>query len=214
MIILNTLEALNIFNIEASEFTQLDKRQLRKKYIMLMKKYHPDRGGRDTNLVKSLEHKAKRINEAYNVLVEVNDNIWFKKCKSSKKETVIIGLDELIKLYNGEVIDAIVVKGEEIKTVKFNRGNLNTMYTIIKIEYSYQFSDGRVRHCSNFIEHNMKDNYEIYLGIDNKIDSDILLSILDRTDIISKDDMLVQKNYIFDAGIKLKVIIERVAMNE
>lgn len=148
---MNTLEAIQLFGIHSVKNLSLD--DIKKRYRQLIKEAHPDSKKNslsDVGGVISNLGEARKLLETYVNIRNFNDN-------NSKRETFIISLDSLQKIYNRETIDV----GESKLDISKIR------YSEIYIEFSYTISiNGVKKEEKKLLHHLSSDNYEIFVDID------------------------------------------------
>lgn len=150
MSIKESLEILNITDIsEETEFT------LKKKYKELMKKYHPDVCGDDT--------QAKKIGIAYENIKGILNNLKvFKKLEQDNQAiNVVIPISKLLDIYSG---DSITVHDRDKQEYSINNKNIRKYNALLIIDLSVQ--NNGITYTENFIKPwNLADTYEVSINI-------------------------------------------------
>lgn len=157
-------EALKIIGIKR-DYT---KKELKKAYRDKMKKVHPDNIDRDVSI------SASSVNEAYNLLLKVDNKIE----EEYKSKAEIISLDDMLILLKRK---EVTIKGKKIQYK-----DLKDMSIIIEIEIKYKFNGADYREKVK-VSRNIKDEYFIDLEIysANEIDN-LIIKVLDKEYKIDK----------------------------
>ena len=119
---MNTEEALKVLGLYS--ITDMSQEELKKKYKMLMIKYHPDNTGGDDN-------KAKEISIAFKI---INDTLTKMNYVEEKNKSICISLDNLISIYNGKTI-------RNSKNNEISLSNIYNFNTLIDIKISVKYNN-------------------------------------------------------------------------
>lgn len=156
-------KALEIFNI--SSIIKESKESLRWKYRKLMLKYHPD-------VYKGSDYIAKDISLAYELLSDLLTKLE-QVNKSDKVSTLVITLNELVKIYSGETIIKDNIKINKSNMKKYNLFILSEVFiyhagvqTYFSNTEQWNFDDRYNIKCSIYV-HNMSETENIQIGILN-----------------------------------------------
>ena len=193
--------AISIFEFNGLE--DVTKKNVTSKYRRLMKANHPDIGG-DTQ-------KAVKINEAYEVLKQILDQLinLNKLQEMSNKQIVfaIIPFNKLIEVYKGDNISLRL--GEE--NFILNRRNIRAHKVMLDINCSVQV-DGINYMFNTLSQMNIKDEYAIRCII---ADTDIINDRKVNIKAYGKNVSLTVRGMTstmilnFEGNVKLSVIVER-----
>ena len=103
---MDVTKALGVFNFE--DLNSIDKSDLKKRYRSAMRKSHPDLYSGDAIKAAEMEQVAKDLNEAYDILTKVIDNLEaIRKLELASQKVyikAIIPFQKLQDLYSGEVV--------------------------------------------------------------------------------------------------------------
>ena len=194
MDILNALRTFKISNI-----LEYDDIGLKRKYRELIKANHPDIGG-DANY-------ASQINQAYAELsyaLEIINSIG----KDSTQKKIIIPFDKLITiLSSNDDSEAYAISTNGVIT----RSNINSYDIIVEIKINLE-SSGVIKEFSTFELRTRDDTYTINCkypvsSYNKSVNIHVLAYNKDMKILL--DQNRVNINLRFNAGIKLKVMIEK-----
>lgn len=191
-------EALDILGIKIN-FTD---KELKKAYREKMKAVHPD------NMNKTNVYSAADVNEAYHLIKNKKGRVDLSKntCKSYTKDnsyktnSILISLEELLRLYSYE---EIIVNG-----VRLKYKDLKNKTVIISIKYTYELN-GEQYNAEKKVCRNINDEYNIPITIENiSEDTRIELKVLNSTIVIEnlKSSCIASMNI---KGIHIKFDIVR-----
>lgn len=168
-------KALDILGI--ADLDRLEAKELTKSYRKLMKKHHPDLYAGNSEELKKHEEIAKQINEAYEVLnkaLEQNKMLQqFEQTKSVTEIFAIIPFNELISLYDGNVVKLRHKDGE----FELTSGNIRANRIVLDINCSV-IIDGISYKFSSLKPWVIKDEYEVNCDIPMMVDSNIDVVVL------------------------------------
>ncbi len=146
------MELIGIQNI--SEITEDKVKSLFRSKI---RKVHPDLGGSDKD--------AKELIKAYETLIESSKKLEASiKINSNKRDTVVIKLEELISIYDGNTI--VVSKYGTTETTELNRSNLQSNRILLLVQSELTFNGVNIT-VDDYVIYNSKDVYELSIDINN-----------------------------------------------
>lgn len=193
---MDIINAMKVFDI--SDIISETDTSLKKKYRVLMRKYHPDScGGSDD--------KAKEISTAYSALLGIMDKIKsFNLSRNASIPFVIIGLHELCRIYNNETI-TVIANGSEQKITK---GDLKRYNIMIALEVAV-YHNGVQEVYSNLEPWNISDKYNVKCDIHvtslNGVE-DIQIGFLNTMRDIKLDSSIT--SIVFTEKYNIKVSVE------
>lgn len=182
-------EALDIFNIE--DITQETEDTVKKKYRILMRKYHPDNNNGDNTKAVNLSSAYEIIKEALVKLVQ-----YSQIQKQSEKLTVVIPLHKLIELYKGGTLTL----GSGEKQRVFSNKDIQKHNTLV-------ISDVTITH--NGIVHNFNNVQPWSIGDNYEVNCDIYVD-----DITQKEVVIIQvDDYRKEISFTSQSVVMRVTLD-
>lgn len=205
------LEAMRYFGITENQVASLTDKQLKKIYISLIKRNHPDLVYGDDRS-EEFSDRTKSINIAYDTLLEFKrNNRWISARAICKEpESIQITLADLIDIRSGKAkrVDLRYNNGD-IESIELTSKNLSKYKILIKLEYRVCGED-RV----GYVVFNSKDDYSLNttVEIDCK-DSEISVVILDKIINTVLKNRYTELNFKFKHYVMVRINLERIIKN-
>ena len=204
-------KALKIMHF--NDIRQVNKKSLSSRFREMAKLNHPDLQQKSKN--KNCESEMKDINEAYHILKKIIaeeeklNNL--KRLSEQTEYTVIISLDQLIKVYCGEEIRTQDSTG--LNTVLINNKNLRYHKVYILCEYRIQYKNGEETHDYDFTStsrYNIKDDYtfECKVPVDLVSGAEITVNMYGKTMNLKLKTALTRLRFKFENGIYITLDIK------
>jgi hypothetical protein len=197
---MNIGKALELFEID--DISLETKETLKKKYRLLMRKYHPDNYNGDTKL-------ASDITSANEILIRAVENAEQFKALHKKSEvlTIVIPLSVLIQSYCGEVITI----GSGNNKRKLSRVDIKKNNTLIIVEAIIE-QRGIQHEFSSVVAWNINDKYDINCEIfveSLAATEDIVIRVEDKKLSIPMESSSVKTIFTLSYGIKVGVTVTK-----
>lgn len=200
---MNIQESLALFGIV--NLSNENEQSLKRLYKRLMTKYHPDNySGDDT--------EAKNISVAYRILkdtlINLNKIEKINKNNVLYKESILIDLDTLIKLYKDKEI-VLKSKDNKVKTIGIKDLHINKVFIVINWSI---ITNGVVNNYTNICIWNTDDKYKIDCDIyvkDIKEECNIKVAILDKEKEYNIRSQSIRLNLVLDFNVNVEVNINK-----
>lgn len=169
-------KAFRILNLTDVKIDNDFEKKAKKQYRKLVSKYHPDIAGEKYN------DTMIEISEAYEIVKKFIKTIVDKQLKNSNCSYVIISVEDLVRVYNGEKVKA--VDGKEIDREYIKNNDNLSVCCYAEVEYNgYR------------LEFNSYNKYKLYGDIE--VNCDI--------DVVNMDDEITVKVYCYGKEKELKM---------
>lgn len=185
------LEVSNIYNI--------DKKDIKKKWKIAIKKAHPDVGGNDM--------QAALINEAYKLLTDYVEYLSINKGfvsngTKSNIDVCILELRELIDIYNGKAITKTVINSNDNLEIELSKENIASKRIIIVIPITIESGSLRDTHKLMAIR-SMKDEYNVDLQLG--YEGEIKVRLYEKSIKYVITETKIQLRFKLDCGIVVNI---------
>ena len=182
---MNISEAFKLFGY--SQISELDEKDIKRRYRKLIKLSHPDSGNRTDFSIDDVRH-AKGILDRVSKL---------RNFSYSNNEIVFINVDTLINIYkNGKAkYNDLVISRDDLK------------YKNIYLDISYKVKVDGIEIDTNslYVKYDYKDNYNIDLDVEmsnNSSSIDLDIAGIDKK--VNLKGNCIELNFNFDYNINLK----------
>ena len=182
---MNISEAFRLFGY--SQISELDEKDIKRRYRKLIKLSHPDSGNKINFSVDDVRH-AKGILDKVSKL---------RNFSYSNNEIVFIDVDTLINIYkNGKAkYNDLVISREDLK--------YKNIY--LDINYKVKVDDIEIDTNSLYVKYDYKDNYIIDLDVEmSNSSSSVDLDIAGMDKKVKLKGNCIELNFNFDYNINLK----------
>ncbi len=197
-------EALALFNITSLD--ELDTNDIKKKWKKAMLKVHPDAGG-DPKL-------AAKYNNACEVLLEYTEKLkeYKQLIEKSKVEVCIITLTDLIKIYQGQVLESTITNDKGKQKSILSRENMNSKRVILNIPVDVSLNGVESRHeC--LVLYSNRDEYVVTVQLkDNDMfgEAEVKVGLYDKEISTKMTYSRMMFQFRFEYNILVYVQIERI----
>lgn len=198
-------EATNILSI--NDIYNISDNALKKLWKNKIKEVHPDKV-LDKRLKDEYTKKTIEINTAYRLIVDMRKALKKNKVLQGKeyRNLIIISLEDLIKIYNGECV--------RYNNEKINKAIINNSNVVIQVKYKLEFM-GVTRDMVEYIVKTPRDIFKLDIKLkDNNLKENryITFKICGKKLEFNMSTQVLRLILPLDFNVNVEILLERVGL--